>query len=1383
MPDFLDDVDWERMRRLGGRTLKFAGLGLAGLSAFAIVLVVLALLALQIGPVRSALGARVIALLGEGDGLTIEIDNYRGIWPVTFGADRIVVRDGGEVIAEIDGVDFSWAPFDLLSGTVHVTRLDVERVNLLALPAADENAAPSPPGPLIPSLPVAIEIDAMSLPQIDLAAGIAGTEPVLLAAEGHAALTGGRADLALKAQRRDGGNFNLDAVLAYAPDDETLAFDVTLVDGSADTPGLVAAIAGDRALGMLQVEAHGDGPVDDWRGNGDIKAGGYGTLTFSAAGDRRDGGALGIEARFVPGPAVSGAPDFVALGAQASRRDDSYTFDALTLTADDTQFDGHLTIDDPLGAAHLLLEGDLANAGALMGSRSVPPLLAIDLDVTGDETLSRFEVARATAMSGGQKISFEGAVDLEQGFGAGRAVVDVQDVAALAKLAGIDAAGPLTGQLEIERATFEGAVDASLDARFQPTALPDEKLLPLVGVDLLLTARVADAGDGATRIEQFELVPASGAFGMTVSGLVSPASADLEIDATASQLALFSAVAGTQLSGSGDIVLHLSGPFDALTADTKVTLSNARVEGIAVEGEATAKLKLAPVLKGPVAFKGMIAGSSADISLVIDGADGRTQVRDIVASLMDMQMRGGLTFAEGGVMTAQLDGDITSLAGLGRVAGTPMRGSGQFKLGSVPGAKGNRLVAEATLRRVDVDGVQVGNVTLRGSLAADERITARIQLRTLAVAHVSAGEAVIELSGTFQRLAIDMDVKNLGTFEDARGNGSLIVKTVYDAAASSLTIDALSGQFVTLPLALASPATIFFARGLEVRPLVLRIGKGEVEAAFTQATARMTVDVAARALPLRFLAAVAGESSVVRGTLDGMAALSVNGSKGTGTADFTASPRVSSDIDDIPDIAFVARWDGDIATVSITSDAPGTDDLAITASLPMRARGGRLDVPARAKLDARMLGNLDIGAFWPLVPVDQHRMLGVLALDVTALGPLDDLVIAGTARMTDGLYENFDTGLLVSSLNLALDATTSGGTLTVTGSDGATGRMTGSGVLDLRDEVEERLNVSLKLVSFRIAQRDEVHSTASGDIEVLWPRGPDGAPEPLTIGGKITVEKVDAIIPEQLASDVTVIEVTKVTSEGEPLEPDTREADNQSSADQPSGIELDLTVDVPRQAFVRGRGLDSEWMGDLVVKGSADTPDVRGTFQVVRGTFDFLGKTFDLTGGRIEFTGGREIDPYLNVKAVYEEDDFEAVVAVTGVASDPKIELSAVPALPQDEILARILFGTGTGQLSALQAVQLAQAAAELTGFSGGGGGVLDAMRRALGVDVLSLGDSGVEVGSYVREGVYVGVSQGLEAGSGQVSVEVELTSDISVESDVGAEGDTSVGVTWKRDY
>ena len=64
---------------------------------------------------------------------------------------------------------------------------------------------------------------------------------------------------------------------------------------------------------------------------------------------------------------------------------------------------------------------------------------------------------------------------------------------------------------------------------------------------------------------------------------------------------------------------------------------------------------------------------------------------------------------------------------------------------------------------------------------------------------------------------------------------------------------------------------------------------------------------------------------------------------------------------------------------------------------------------------------------------------------------------------------------------------------------------------------------------------------------------------------------------------------------------------------------LDIQVGVPGRIFVRGRGLDSEWRGQLAIGGTSDAPQITGSLQAIRGTFDVLGKTFRVTQGEISF--------------------------------------------------------------------------------------------------------------------------------------------------------------------
>ena len=164
---------------------------------------------------------------------------------------------------------------------------------------------------------------------------------------------------------------------------------------------------------------------------------------------------------------------------------------------------------------------------------------------------------------------------------------------------------------------------------------------------------------------------------------------------------------------------------------------------------------------------------------------------------------------------------------------------------------------------------------------------------------------------------------------------------------------------------------------------------------------------------------------------------------------------------------------------------------------------------------------------------------------------------------------------------------------------------------------------------------------------------------------------------------------------------------------------LDIKIDMPGNIFVRGHGLDSEWRGKLAITGTSAAPAINGSLEQIRGSVDLLGKTFTLTRGRIIFDGSDKLDPVLDIVAEASTADITAQVNIGGLASAPTITLTSTPVVPQDEILSRVLFGKGVGQITAGEGLQLAAAAATL---AGGGPGVLDRLRGGLGLDWFRLG-------------------------------------------------------------
>jgi translocation and assembly module TamB len=239
-------------------------------------------------------------------------------------------------------------------------------------------------------------------------------------------------------------------------------------------------------------------------------------------------------------------------------------------------------------------------------------------------------------------------------------------------------------------------------------------------------------------------------------------------------------------------------------------------------------------------------------------------------------------------------------------------------------------------------------------------------------------------------------------------------------------------------------------------------------------------------------------------------------------------------------------------------------------------------------------------------------------------------------------------------------------------------------------------------------------------------------------------------------------------------------------------VRLAVVVDAPNNIFVRGHGLDAELAGTLNVAGTAASPAVSGGFQMRRGDFSLAGTTLNFSKGDVSFNGtgiGGKIDPTLNFEADSTQGGITATLKVTGYADAPKIALSSVPDLPQDEVLAHLLFGTSVKQLSTLQIAEIGAALAELSGATGGGGSPLGAIRKGLGLDRLNVGGgtngagATVEAGRYIANGVYVGAKQSAGgAGGTQAQVQVDLTRHLKLQTTLGTGGGTAQGATPDND-
>ena len=254
-----------------------------------------------------------------------------------------------------------------------------------------------------------------------------------------------------------------------------------------------------------------------------------------------------------------------------------------------------------------------------------------------------------------------------------------------------------------------------------------------------------------------------------------------------------------------------------------------------------------------------------------------------------------------------------------------------------------------------------------------------------------------------------------------------------------------------------------------------------------------------------------------------------------------------------------------------------------------------------------------------------------------------------------------------------------------------------------------------------------------------------------------------------------------------------RELNQPADADEPAPRmpwALDLRTNARGQLAVRGLGLDSEWRARLAIGGTVDDPAITGRADLMRGSYQFAGRRFDLDRGIIRFTGTRPVDPALDITAAANLQGINASIHVSGTGTQPQIDFTSVPALPEDELLSRLLFGTSIANLSAPEALQLAAAVQGLRNGGKGGLDPINAVRRVAGLDRLRIEAADVTTGqkTSIAAGKYIGRKTYVELvtdgqGYSATRVEFQVTRWLSLLSTISTIGRQSASVRVSKDY
>ncbi len=785
----------------------------------------------------------------------------------------------------------------------------------------------------------------------------------------------------------------------------------------------------------------------------------------------------------------------------------------------------------------------------------------------------------------------------------------------------------------------------------------------------------------------------------------------------------------------------------------------------------------------PIALDGRVRPEADRLAL-----DAVTLESDFLRASGSLALPGYALPAEG-----RIELDAARLGPAGELLALPgLAGALTATVDLMPGDGSGAQAATYRVRATDLafggaDPLSAGTLTIEGRIGdalALSGLDAAIALQDGA-----AGPARIErldaaLSGGLAALDARLDFAGTLAMPAAKG-GSVPISVDGSGRASgldgerqTLTLDRLDGRLGEITLALAEPAAFTRgAGGLESAHLRATLAGGRLAFDLGREEETHRFDLSLEDLPTAPFLALQGVDGVAATLNAEMHLVEPAGEPTRGRLTAGLSELALTGIDTPEELSLEARAELSAGRVAarLTGAGPGLDEVALDLEGPLDLSLAARQLTMQGDAPVAGTGRLrvDLARIWPYVPAPEHALAGGLHADAEIAGTLAAPRITGEIALDGARYEHLEFGTILRDIagriGFEEDAIV---VRELTARDTEDGTLTASGRAQLADPIAGA-RAQVRLANLTLVHTDPIRLTADAELTLDEGAARGGATPTLT--GTLTLRRGEVNLGAALPPSTPSLD--PVAADAEDREAETAKAG--------PAVGLDLTVSIPGQLFVRGRGVDSEWQGDLQVTGTSAEPQITGLLTARRGRFDVIGKSFALEESTIRFPGGEEIDPLLGIRGVYETDDLTVIARLAGRASDPEILLESQPPLPRDEILSRVLFGKSKGRLTALEAAQLAASAAEL---SGGGGGldVLGTIRRFVGADVLQVdaGENGAQVkaGKYIADGVYVGAKQGASPGSTSVEVEVEVTPNISVNTETG-QADSNVGVQFKWDY
>ncbi len=961
-------------------------------------------------------------------------------------------------------------------------------------------------------------------------------------------------------------------------------------------------------------------------------------------------------------------------------------------------------------------------------------------------------------------------------------------------------ASPMDGRLEIRghaESDDKSAVKGNLDvAVFRLSGLPQEAS-DLIGSKLTLAVRAAMGKDRMVTLESAHLkgkhvqLKADGWLNLTKSAF--DVAYNLSLDHAGNPLSSEGNLPVGQVESRGGI----SGDFQNFSAKVNLSSKALRlktfdVKRLNVQLEAKG-LPQKPA--GTVRVKGVAKDQPLELNSDFAWVRETLSIRKTNVRFPGIDMRASLSLIPGpNLFSGTVEGEIASMDILRDLVGVDARGTGRFRI-AAEGQKAevqSPITLEAEFKDLKYEAYGASAVQVSARVDDMKAMRGRVSLKATDMPLGSSRIETFNLRATGSLADAEITLDTKGITKTATEAPLFLIAGIGVKRTDlwQIRLDALKGGYEDLKVTLEKPATVTLSDdgGIALDDLHLKTDKGQLRAMGELDRENVKASVRISDLPLSLLEPFLGED------LTGTAVVSLELSgplsdPGVNVAVHIKEYNIMGPNETRPllmNVKLHSRREGDRLLADLELSGLGKTPFTAGGSIPahISLKPFAFDINKSGKLEGKLQGKFDLAVLQALPAMTGQSLKGKVDVDMGAEGALEKWELNGGVTISDGRYENVEQGVLLDRIQGRFDAEGRILKLTqLTATDGNSGSIVLKGQTDVDPPFQTEIALTMEQVT--LLRTETLTVTTGGNLDIK------GNKDRMDLTGEINLERTEIAIPKQFPPDVTVIPVSIIN------DPAVASSEKPPQKGGVTMIQMNLGVNIPDKFFVRGRGLDAEFKGRLTVRGPANNPVVRGSLNVVRGTFLCLSRTFKVTSGQIAFDGATPPVPYLNINTQVNAGEITAQVDVTGPADAFKLKLSSQPPLPQDEIMAQILFGQSVAKLNTFQALQMAYSVNQLAG--GYGPDVMGKTRSFLGLDRLDFSggdqegknndgsDTGngpsVTLGKYVTDRVYVGVEQDLTDNKQDVIVDVNITPNFSVESKAGTKSGAGLGFNWNYDY